>query len=304
MDTRTDQERERDLRNQLTFTRAIRAEEANKKPGHECVDTSLSDSAKSAAGNAWEAVKATAPIVTGQGVSLLTAGGSHGSLIRMFGIPFTIGGIVIDVVKAPFCLAFATEEAGRATLTGMASLIMERNPKLKFEQRVLESFLMRMLATAKLMVELELVDGAVMQQRLDEGQIDQLIGLTFLHTAFASRDMLVGIRLANGNEMHWKDVPEEGKDLFKLIENTRDIIKNALSHVKHHPQREKEESRIACDWIRLIVKGETLTEANSNATAYERQLVNEILTLIRQMSIHGKVLLPENAAAEMKRMKL
>lgn len=261
----------------------------------------MADTASAAAQTAKDAAHASLPVITGVGIAMLGDKGGYLPLAPL-GVPVTVGGIVIDTVKAPFCLAVATEEAIRAGIMKLASLVFEGSPTEREIDRIFSSFLIRMRDTAAILVALELESSDVLNEKLMSGDIEDLVGLTLLHTAYASRNYDAGLLLANNKSLEREDCPPEGLMLFDTIMALKNSIRAALNvankndHAIGSDERELEESRIVCQWITTIKAGKTLSLNDVPEVSVDQiAVVNSIICQIENLKKLGMTLLPKPA---------
>lgn len=267
---------------------------------NETASNPIATSAQKAAENAKSAAEVSLPVITGIGISMLGMKGDYISALAPLGIPVIVGGIVLDTVKAPFCWAVATEEGIRAGITKLTSLLFEPAPDVAHERRIYESFLLRLKETATLLVLLNLEDANVLDTKLKSGNIEELIGLTLLHTAYASRDYYAGLLLASNKVLERKDCPPQGLALFDKIMELKALIKESLvSALKkdyryfENEQKELDESRIACKWITQIKQGHEITPEPGKVSEAECKIVNKIIGLIEELKQQAQLLLSE-----------
>jgi hypothetical protein len=274
---------------------------------HITQEQSLGGAAAKAADNAKSAGSMALPTLTMAGIGMLTAPSSGGyDILRPLGLPLTIGGFVIDVVKAPVCLAVATEEGARAGITKLISLLFEKSGPQQALNNIFKSFLLRMRETATLLVALGLEDETALDQKLKSGDIEELVGLTLLHTAYASRRRHDGLLFANSKILTRKDCPEEGYELFDKVIALKESIKEALKLAgiqsfaatkEKEKEVELEESRVVCQWIKLIKAAAPVTEASMpGVTSAQAAIVNKILAQIQALKQLGMAMLPETPA--------
>jgi hypothetical protein len=260
--------------------------------------------------NAKEAAILSLPVITKAGVDMLT--GPKGGFIDFSGLGFIIavGGIVIDTVKAPFFLIGATEEAIRGGILKVASLALEGSPESEQEKRLFESFLTRLRETASLLVSLGLEDKNILNNKLTNGDIEELVVLTLLHTAYASRRYRDGLVLANGNVLDESYCPANGKVLFNKIMNLKNTINEALALAHIHPslsgtEKQLEESRIVLQWIRLIKEGKIIAVAEKpDATQDQILIVNSIIEKINDLKLHAAIQLSSQPEDKILRVKI
>lgn len=265
----------------------------------EKAESPISDAAAAAAENAKGAAHATLPVITAVGIEMLRDRGGYLPLAPL-GIPVTVGGIVIDALKAPVCLAIATEEAIRAGITKLASLVFEGSPTERQVDRIFKSFLIRMRDTATILVALGLEDKSVLNTKLTNGDIEDLVGLTLLHTAYASRRYQGGLLLATNKALIREDCPPEGLQLFDKMMDLKVAIRTAIDNalqgepLRMDDERELEESRLVCQWIELIHAGKPLhLEDEPDVNAEQMALINQIIEQIQDLKQQGMAVLPE-----------
>jgi len=258
----------------------------------------------SAASNAWKnasgAAYLTLPLITYGGIKWMTEGRGGYIDLSPLGFPIAVGGVVIDTVKAPITFAVATEEAARAGITKLLSLVFEGSPATAQRDRIFNSFLLRMRAAVTLLQMMGLEDEDVLNRKLRTGDIEDLVGYTLLLTAYASREYYSGLLLANGHKLTREQCPVEGQPLFDKIVALKETIKQALNSANlkisgsDQKARQLEESRIVCDWIKLIKEGKRVVSADKpDATESQLAVVNAIITQVEELKLRGMAALPK-----------
>lgn len=260
----------------------------------------IKDNAETAARNAKMAAELTKPCFTGLGLLFMTSTLPY-LPISIFGVPMTIGGIMVDLVKAPVCLTVATEEAARAGVTKLASLLFEGDPIKAESERIFKSFLTRMKETAAILVALDLEKPDVLNQKLKSGDIEDLVALTLLHTAYASRDYEYGLLLASKKTLTRENCPEQGLPLFDKVIELKNLVKQALKGVtgnkyfRTDEDRQIEESKIVCQWIKDIAQGKALTASDRpNVSQAELNVINDIIKKIDILKVYAMEVMPES----------
>lgn len=265
----------------------------------------IGGAADRAAANAAEAAYLALPLITKSGIDILTGPASGFIDFRPVGLPIAIGGIVIDTIKAPFALAVATEEGVRAGIGKLLSLIFDKSASEATINQIFRSFLIRMRETATVLIALGLEDKNILDQTLKSGDIEELVGLTLLHTAYASRYCNSGLFLANDKLLTRDNCPQEGLALFDKVMELKESIESAfdlagLSHrtalLQPKEKRLLEESRIVCDWLKLIKVGKQIAaEDKPGATVGQVSIVNKIISQIDELKQIGMATLPKDA---------
>lgn len=271
---------------------------------HEKAGKPIAAAACNAASNAKGAAYATLPLITAMGVQMMCEKSSGFISLAPLGLPVAIGGFFLDLGKAPICAAIASEEAVRAGILKVSSMVFEKSPTEMEVDRIFKSFLLRMRETATLLVALDLEKEDVLERRLRTGEIEDLVGLTLLHTAYASRHYDTGLVLASQKILTREDCPAQGLPLFDRIMELKKTIKDALNladpnlhFVSDQQKRELEESRIVCQWIRAIVSGKPLAGVDRpGATDAQLTVVNKIIGQIAELKERAMIVLPEPAA--------
>lgn len=264
-------------------------------------EQSLAKKANKALSNAGNAAYATLPLCTWMGIQLLCTQGDYVDAIGpILGVPCVIGGFVLDTIKAPIFMAVATEEVVRGGMTKLISLLFEKPPNQQVIDTIFTSFLIRMRETATLLIALNLEKSNFLDKRLKSGDIGELIGLTLLHTAYASRHYKDGILLASEIILKREHCPKEGLIIFDTIMELKDLINQGLKLSDHYDghlygeEREMAESRIVCNWIKLIKEGKEITSlTRPDTTEAQRALVNKIIHKISELAQLGLRQLPE-----------
>lgn len=262
----------------------------------------IEQAAKDALENAQLAAYAILPLITASGVSLMME--KNGGFINLsaLGLPLVIGGFVLDTLKAPFCIAIATEEAIRAGMIKLVSLVFEHSPTQLEIDRIFKSFLIRMKDTATLLIALGLEDADVLNRKLQSGDIEDLVGLTLLHTAYASRHYPDGLLLANNKTLERQNCPTLGLPLFDKIMALKQSIRFAL-HIDYYfdylsqekkNECELKESAIVCQWIKLIKNGTFLNASDHPDKSQDHlDIVNQLIKQIDALKHAGMNILPE-----------
>jgi hypothetical protein len=271
---------------------------------------SLNDDAKGALKNAKEAAILSLPLITKAGIDIFTA--PKGGYIDFSGVGLVIavGGIVIDTIKAPFFLAAATEEATRAGITKVASLLFEGSPIHEQEKRIFKSFLIRFRETASLLISLGLEDKDVLNTKLANGDIEDLIALTLLHTAYASRRYKNGLVLANENVLQREFCPEHSLVLFDKVMDLKNTINEALKLANINSslsevERQLEESRIVLQWIKLIKEGKFIViDDKKDATLDQIMVVNAIIEKINHLKLIAIAQLSDQSEQKIQQLKI
>lgn len=262
--------------------------------------------AANAASNARMSAFAILPVVTLAGIQMLTAKGDYvGPILNTIGIPFTVGGVVIDVVKAPFAAAFAAEETVRSGVLQLESLMFDKNVNDEQVKAIYASFLLRMQETANLIVGLGLESAEEMNAKITRGDVEDLIRLSLLYTAFHSRKSHTGLELASNKMLLAEDCPASGKELFNRIIQLKNTINQALGsdHYRSDAEVKLHQAETICRWIRQIHAGKPLTSDNAPyATDEQRRDVNSIITQledIKTCALAAMPATPEQAASSL-----
>lgn len=230
-------------------------------------------------------------------------GGSYLSLdFRPLGALMLPGALLVDTLKAPICLVIATEEAIRGGITKIASLLFKSNPSQKAQNIIFKSFVKRIQQTAGILVALGLEDKQILSDKLKSGDIEELFGLSLLLTAYDSRHHYGPILLAKNTLLSRSDCPLDGLPLFESINTLsrtiNEVLRSVLSANKNYrstEETEREEARIACEWIVDIRKGETIQpKKRPDANAKQVELINSIITQIVQLKKIGMTILTES----------
>lgn len=264
------------------------------------VEAPLNERAKKAAEKAGVAALTALPVYTGMGLIMIIAGqskegGERVGIMRAMGVPVLIGGFLVDVVKWPFHLVYATAKAAEAGVTKIASAVMEGTPQYEFEQTMLNSFIIRLAETARLLDALD-PEKTDLEQKLQTGDINDLIGITLLHTAFDSRYYLGDVlKLSDGRALRREDCPPIGMDLFNTVIAAKNLINEALggNPQMHNDELLRRDSNIVARWLPLIRKGQPVqvqdvpgADANSIVT------INKLIAMLEPLSRQAKAILP------------
>ena len=255
-------------------------------------------------GNSKEALHAALPFVTGMGIQMM---GDRGGLISFapLGLPVALGGVIIDAIKAPICLTVAGEEALRGLLLKCFSFALENSPQEEQKDRIYKSFQLRLKATADLLIGLGLENKENIENKLHSGAISDLIGLTLLNTAYASRELKESLCLANGKTLSRENCPMAARRLFDEIMEIKSLLNAALHAALPGKKSEEEEAKVVCHWIRLIKEGKNLTITDKpNATEAQIKLVNDIIERIADLQELAKEYLPESTESLGNRISL
>lgn len=279
----------------------LKREQANKPIG---------DMAKTAEENAQMAAYGTLPVITMTGIEIMASKGGGFIDFSPLGFPIAVGGILIDSVKAPFTLLFAAEEGLRCGILKLSSLLLERDPQQAEVNRILDSFVVRMHETAAILIALQLAEKDILIKKLKSGDIEDLVGLTLLHTAFASRNHW-DLVLASNKYLSREDCPVFGRKLYDKIVDIRNMIKAAIANVSPNAyrlntqERQLEESRIVCGWIKEIYAGKQLTATERpDASQAQLDVINKLITEIDAMKKLAMQTLPVEPQKIANRIKM
>ncbi len=286
------------------------------KPTEKEQENKLSKMSADALENAEAFAIYTLPTITATGIAMLTLDSKPsgaminiGPMIKALGVPVTVGGIVLDVVKAPICLTVATEEAVRAGICKLASYVFDKRDVAEEDiEKIFKSFLMRMRQTATILEVLELEEKGVLTRKLESRDIEELVGLTLLHTAYASRDLKEGIRLSTGEILSKKDCPANGKSLFDKVTLLKNTIRQALHSEKVSDdilseEKERADSQMVCKWIKFIKLGNSVKIKDMpGSNSHEVGLVNDIIHQIKHLKKLGMKMLPDSVESIERRM--
>lgn len=267
------------------------------------VEAPLDEKAKAAAEKAGLAAFTALPVYTGMGLLMIVAGrnatGERAGIMRAMGVPVLIGGFLVDVVKWPFHLVYATAKAAEAGVTKIASAVIEGTPQYEFEKTMLASFIIRLTQTAQLLDALGLEKTEVLEAKLQSGDINDLIGLTLLHTAFASRHYQGDtLSLANNSALKREDCPAIGLELFDTCIQAKNLIAEALGGLpqRHDDELYRRESMIVAKWLPYIRAGKPV-EINEvpGADAGSLATLNKLIAMLAPLSNQAKAILPVEA---------
>lgn len=173
-------------------------------------------------------------------------------LFRLLGIPIAIGGIIIDVAKAPFTLFGSIFCLVKGAIYGIASIFEQNNNAEKRQiAEIMDSYKIRFANTLKLLIAMDLETNESVLQKINKKDhgLQVLISLTTLNTAYASRFLTVdSILLANGKILQRVNCPAEGRDIFNYIIN----IKNKLRELDFHMMTNAEATPLIKEFIPQI----------------------------------------------------
>lgn len=168
---------------------------------------------------------------------------------------------------------------------------------------------MRLRETASLLVALGLEDKEVLNTKLRTGEIEDLIVLTLLHTAYASRRYKQGLLLANGNTLQREYCPANGLSLFDKVVDLKDTINQALKLANINSKLDAieyqlEESKVVLQWIKLIKEGKPLIAADTNATPDQLMIVNTIIEKINRLKLTATLQLSKQSEGQIHKVRI
>lgn len=215
--------------------------------------------------NSLRAAKKTIPYalpsLTKTGVEMTREGISYG-----VGVPFTIFGVIADVVKWPFVLLAAGAEAGAGGTAKLISKLFKKKMLAWELNRFNVSFMNSLNETAQLIIDLQLESVDDLKQQIDLEQDERLIALTCLQIAYVSRHYADGILLVSTNEkLKFENCPEDVATLFEKIMKLKDFINQAIAGASidtKHSYYINEEAKLFAQWFRVIHAGFELEAAN------------------------------------------
>jgi hypothetical protein len=188
--------------------------------------SAISETANDALHNAKDLLVGAAPLLTAASLSAAFTprwGGDYdfSGIFRLFGFLSLPAAVVVDALKAPLCLAGATEEALRGGITKLVAGIANDGER-RATAAIYESFQKRFMQTLYVQVKMGLETPESLQERFARADIDSSMALTLLLTAFASRSSRPGsIALASGRRLERAQCPAQGKALFDLVDHLR-----------------------------------------------------------------------------------
>lgn len=215
--------------------------------------------------NSLRAAKKTIPYalpsLTKAGVEMTREGNSYG-----VGVPFTIFGVIADVVKWPFVLLAAGAEAGVGGTAKLISKIFKKNLQAWELNRFNVCFMKSLNETAQLIVDLQLESIDDLKQQIESEQDERLIALTCLQIAYVSRHYADGILLVSTKEkLTLENCPEDAAAIFEKIMKLKGFINQAIAAAnidKKHSYYINEEAKLFAQWFRVIHAGFELEAAN------------------------------------------
>ncbi|MHB1948130.1 MAG: hypothetical protein ACYCQI_08460 [Gammaproteobacteria bacterium] len=113
--------------------------------------------------------------------------GIAADLFRIMGFFMAVSGPIIDGIKLPIALLVSAEEATRGGIQAIGSAMTEGNPDKQQIDKVSASFIKRIQETANLLIEYKLEKREDLIAKIKANQIEELVGMTLLYTAYHSR---------------------------------------------------------------------------------------------------------------------
>lgn len=242
------------------------------------------------------------PVITYFGLQMLFDKNKGRFDLSALGLPIAVGGLILDPIKAPFFLIGTVEETIRAGFNKLlASVHKNKADNNSLIEPLFQSFLLRFKETATLLVILGVETGEDLQQKIEKGEIEELVGLTLLHTAYRSRHFEQGIVLASDQTLTRNHCPEIGKNLFDKIILLKKAINNALKlahgdslQFATESQKEEADAELVCQWLPLIKQNKLLNQADKlDATEAQIKAVNLIIGNLAEVRSKGMEILPE-----------
>lgn len=196
--------------------------------------TQFEESMRNTKDLAWK----TLPVVTAFGIEWATQ--KNMPFLSLIGIPIAVGGIPIDILKFPFMALGTIASLPKTAITGLMALSEKKfNAEEAQTDKIMGSVKIRLANTCRLLIvmKLETEESIAKKIRANGRDLQVLISLTALNTAFASRFIADdSILLANGNTLNLRNCPAEGIDILSYILE----IKNTLRDLKLHEMSDDE----------------------------------------------------------------
>jgi hypothetical protein len=239
--------------------------------------------------NAKEATKAILPVVTAGAVGLMLKKPSGGYLrmdLRPLGLLLLPGVIILDVLKLPFAVGIATEEAIRGCIPKTRAAATAQgpdDPQAATEAALLASGEERMKSVVKALLAMNLETRESLQERIDNHHYGDLVAYTLLATAFASRNEVGDtLQTATVGKVSWPQVPDQDRPLFALVVK----LKNKLHSAHTSPKDDNASARWVSEWMPSIVQA---VHSNSliaveGVNSEQIKKCNEVVDLVRQIA--------------------
>lgn len=238
----------------------------------------------------------TLPVLTGLGLTMLQSlfsnnkSGMQGGIdtaIGMAGVPMTIGGFVIDVIKAPVTGSIAIGAFGYALLQKSLSWFTSTNTDENQINEITESFQQRFLSTIQILIALKIETEESITEKFEQLKNSNpngfmtLVAITILNSAYASRccgkDTIL---LANGNILHKKHCPQSGIEIFNMIVELR----NFLCDLDYNTKTNKETMPMIIKWLPIIKQAleDDSMEIEFSDESYDN--LNKCIYLLKKIS--------------------
>lgn len=206
-----------------------------------------------------------------------------GFIANLAGIPVTMVGAIVDPIKASVAAVVATEEKGRGWITTVISNLIEKNPVEKFSAEIHAGFIARMNVIVDLLDAAGLEKREVSLDKLEKGEIEEIVALTLLHIAYTSRHRS-NILLLNDKELTFQNCPENYKTVYQGLENLKEKIEKAVPGNKekygfYNKFAALADAETIITWIKPIKDGKILEfkQGDSNLSKQEIRIINEII---------------------------
>lgn len=247
--------------------------------------------------NAKEAAKQMGPTVIMAGIDAMRLPQQNIAdvIAKNLGFFIAVSGIILDPLKAPFAAMIATEEAVRGSLIQIKSLITDGihpDPEQNHLKKIYQSFIDKMNITANLLIGSGLEKKDDVSNKIKSHEIEELIGLTILFSAYHSRNY-PGVLLSSEYTLTRSNCPELYQPLFDKFMALKDLINSALgiSFPLRNPNKSDSlrDAAKACQWIQYIKSGKLLTAAdNKKLSEHDITLVNNIISQIAELRQSAK----------------
>lgn len=245
-----------------------------------------------------------APTVTVGGIAMMCESGGNSiarDISHIFGFFMAVAGLIIDPIKLPIATVVSLEEAIRGGVNGIASAIKEGNPDQQIIRKVYDSFIKKINATEKLMISLELETKDSITARNKSGNLEELIGLTLLYTAYHSR-YHTGILLSDDKILKRENCPEAYHSLFDKVIRLKQLIQTGL-HItedsRPSPEKAVSDAEKVVGWIKYIREGKPLAGDD-----FAHRIINNVIQEMQELRQLAMVSLPEKTERDVRRLKM
>jgi hypothetical protein len=242
------------------------------------------DEAKKAFELSKDMAKATLPVVTGLGLSMIfdSSSGLASDIFKILGFPIAVGGIFIDTIKAPVTASISVGSLIWGLFYKTKSMIKRPDKDKAQTEEIVKSFIQRFGNTMQLLVALNLETPQSIADKFNKYQnktdiigIESLCALTILNTAFASRRLEgASILLANGKVLHRKNCPKKGLSIFDSVIEIKDLLREYQFHCKTN----YEATPILVNWVPLIKDTLETGKSSNNIGVILTDEISQLLT--------------------------